>query len=128
VKAGHGRTILVVEDDAAMRLLCRVNLELDGYRVLEAETVDAAAEHAANEEIDVVLLDIRLGEGLRSGLGLLERLPGERRPAVVLVTGSVDLGELASPTGVDAVLSKPFALEELTRTVGRLALRRVPRA
>ena len=33
-------TVLVVEDDASLRLLCRLNLELERYRVLEAGTVD----------------------------------------------------------------------------------------
>jgi len=35
-------TVLVVDDDASLRLLCRVNLELDGYRVLEAPDVAEA--------------------------------------------------------------------------------------
>ena len=37
-------TVLVVEDDPALRMLCRVNLELENYRVLEAATVDLAGE------------------------------------------------------------------------------------
>ena len=55
-------TVLVVEDDAALRMLCRINLDLEGYRVLEAETMDRAAELVSSEPVDVVLLDLHVGE------------------------------------------------------------------
>src|SRR6185437_13103912 len=45
-------TVLIVDDDASLRLLCRVNLELDGYNVLEAPSVAAAEDALA---IDVVV-------------------------------------------------------------------------
>ena len=53
MKDGDGYTILVVDDDPALRMLCRVNLELDGYAVLEAGSVDEAAQHAATADVDV---------------------------------------------------------------------------
>ena len=34
MKEGAGRTVLVVDDDPSLRMLCRVNLELDGYAVI----------------------------------------------------------------------------------------------
>ena len=115
------RTVLVVDDDAALRMLCRVNLELDGYRVLEARTVDEAASHAAAERVDVVLLDVRLDDAAKGGLALLDRLPaGERRPAVALVTGSMDRARFEEADRVDAVITKPFELDELADTVRRL--------
>ena len=46
MKDGAGHTVLVVDDDPALRMLCRVNLELDGYTVLEAGSVDDAAASA----------------------------------------------------------------------------------
>jgi CheY-like chemotaxis protein len=116
-------TVLVVDDDPALRMLCRVNLELDGYEVVEAGTVDEAAVRAAEHDVDVVLLDIRLGEGVGDGLTLLDRLPEGRRPAVALLTGSVDLNKFEQPVGVDAIISKPFALDELATVVRDLAAR-----
>jgi CheY-like chemotaxis protein len=116
-------TVLVVDDDPALRMLCRVNLELDGYDVVEAGSVDEAAARAAERDIDVVLLDIRLGEGLGNGLTLLDRLPEGKRPAVALLTGSVDLNRFEQPVGVDAIISKPFALDELATVVRDLAAR-----
>ncbi|MBD0348398.1 MAG: response regulator [Thermoleophilia bacterium] len=117
-----GRTVLVVDDDDALRMLCRVNLELDGYRVLEAATVDEAAAHTESERVDVVLLDVRLGDTSQGGLALLDRLPaGEHGPAVALLTGSIDRSRFTQPDRVAAVISKPFALEELADVVRRLA-------
>jgi len=123
VKDGDGYTVLVVDDDPALRMLCRVNLELDGYAVLEAGSVDEAAEHAAGADVDVILLDVRMGEGLGNGLTLLDRLPRADRPAVALLAGSVDLTHFERPVEVDAIIAKPFALEDLATAVHDLATR-----
>jgi DNA-binding response OmpR family regulator len=113
------RTVLVVDDDDSLRLLCRVNLELDGYRVLEAGSVADARQALAEERIDAVLLDFHLGDG--DGRELLESL-GVGRPPVALFTGSVVL-EPELRALADDVLPKPFALEALAATVGRLVAR-----
>jgi DNA-binding response OmpR family regulator len=76
---GEGKTVLVVDDDASLRLLCRVNLELDGYRVLEAGSRREGAERIAGERLDAVLLDLHLGDG--DGRDLLAAL-GPQRPPV----------------------------------------------
>ena len=46
---GEATTVLVVEDDASLRLLCRLNLELERYSVLEAGTLDVAEEILTQE-------------------------------------------------------------------------------
>jgi two-component system phosphate regulon response regulator PhoB len=113
--------VLVADDDAALRLLCRVNLELDGYRVLEAHSAEEVERVLADEEIDVLLLDVHLGadDGLELAKGLRERRPGL---GVALFTGSVERsdvwGEIAS-----GFLAKPFTLDELAETVRALAPR-----
>jgi CheY-like chemotaxis protein len=122
MRDGDGHTVLVVDDDPALRMLCRVNLELDGYTVLEADTVDGAAEHAEAADVDVILLDVRMGAGVGDGLSLLDRLP-EPRPGVALLTGSVDLNAFERPVEVDAIISKPFALDDLATVVRELAAR-----
>jgi DNA-binding NtrC family response regulator len=119
---GQGVTpvVLVVDDDRGMRLLCRVNLELDGYRVAEAGTLAAARAVVETEPVAVVLLDLHIG--CDRGETLLDELRGhEPRIPVVLVTGSadVDFGELR--LDVDAVLAKPFTIDELRSTVNALA-------
>jgi CheY-like chemotaxis protein len=107
--------ILVVDDEPSIRLLCRVNLELDGHEVLEADTVTAARAAVAAGDVDVVLLDVHL-RGERS-----DELIGEchaRRPPipVVVVTGSADVTQ-DGLTDADAILPKPFELGALLATV-----------
>jgi DNA-binding response OmpR family regulator len=113
---GEGKKVLVVDDDASLRLLCRVNLELDGFRVLEAGSLAQAAAMLAEDEFDAVLLDLHLGDG--DGRDLLASL-GDERPPVALFTGSEVIGpELRSMA--EEVLSKPFQLDELLSTVRKL--------
>ena len=111
--------VLVVDDEPSIRLLCRVNLELEGHEVLEAHSLATARAVLDEEEVDVVVLDVHL-RGERS-----DALVGEchaRRPAipVVLVTGSV---EITHPdlSAADAILPKPFELDQLLSTVRSLA-------
>jgi DNA-binding response OmpR family regulator len=107
---------LIVDDDPALRLLCRVNLELDGFEVREAATVAEAESAIAEERPDVVLLDVHLG-GERTH-DLLARIRGAGIP-VALVTGSVDIADYRHQA--DAVLGKPFVPETLVETARRLA-------
>jgi DNA-binding response OmpR family regulator len=114
-------SVLVVDDDSSIRFLCRVNLELDGWAVREAGTLEEARLALAGGEIDVVLLDVHVGG--KSGVDFLtevrNRYPGL---PVAMLTGSV-----GSPTldGVEAeaIIAKPFTLEQLTETVRTLAPR-----
>jgi DNA-binding NtrC family response regulator len=111
--------VLVVDDESSIRLLCRVNLELDGYEVLEADTVETARRALAEEEIAVVLLDVHL-HGERSD-DLIAECHARRPPLpVVVVTGSADVTQ-DRLTEADAILPKPFELEALLSTVRSLA-------
>ena len=110
---------MIVDDDPSIRMLCRLNLELDGFRALEAESVAAAARLLDGEHVDVVLLDVHVGGD--DGVDFLRELKG-RRPAlpVAMLTGDTTRESLAAE-GADAVIGKPFTLEELKETVTRLA-------
>src|ERR1044072_7543304 len=107
---------LVVDDDPALRMLIRVNLELEGFDVEEAAPVHAADASVRDQRPDVVLLDVHLG-GVASH-DLLARLRAEGLP-VALVTGSVDVEEYR--TSADAVVAKPFVPQELVEIARRLA-------
>jgi DNA-binding response OmpR family regulator len=111
---GELHTVLVVDDDPSLRMLCRVNLELEGYRVLEAATVDRAEELLRAETIDVVLLDVHVGSD--DGFDLLSHIGAQR---VALFSGSYDPDD-ERRAQVDAILRKPFTLADLADTVGRL--------
>ena len=110
--------MLVVDDDPSLRLLCRVNLELEGYRVIEAADLEAARA-ALEDDVDAVLLDVHLGG--EDGLALVPTIE-ERGQRVALLTGSPGA---ALPHGA-VVIGKPFSIEQLTETVRTLVGR--PRA
>jgi DNA-binding response OmpR family regulator len=107
---------LVVDDDAALRMLCRVNLELEGFAVEEASTIAAADAAIARARPDVVLLDVHVGA--TDSRELLERLRDDGIP-VALVTGSVDADDYRDRA--DAVLTKPFQPKTLVDIARRLA-------
>jgi DNA-binding response OmpR family regulator len=114
-----GTTVLVVDDDSALRLLCRVNLELEGHRVLEAATIAEARRLLAEGGIDVLLLDVHVGsDDGRLFLRTL-RAGGDQTP-VALFTGSATLGG-EDRALADGVLPKPFQLDDLVDTVRALA-------
>jgi DNA-binding response OmpR family regulator len=102
----------LVDDDSSIRLLCRVNLQLDGYRVLEAATLEEA--RALLPEADVVLLDVHVGGG--DGLAFVAEVRAAGA-GVALLTGSAELG---ADHGADAVIGKPFTIDQLRETVERL--------
>lgn len=113
--------VLIVDDEESLRLLCRVNLELDGYRVVEAPSVASAEEELAAGAVDLVLLDVHVGadDGVLLMRSLRERGHG---PPVVLFTGSARLDALTIAEA-DGVVPKPFRLEQLLDVVHALAPR-----
>jgi DNA-binding response OmpR family regulator len=120
VQAGTGTVVLVVDDAPALRLLCRVNLELEGYRVLEAGTLAAARALLESEPVGVVLLDLHIGRERGDAL-LAELRQREPRIPVAVVTGSVEIDGHERKIEADAVLAKPFTIDALIGTVRALA-------
>lgn len=114
---GAKPVVLVADDDRALRMLCRVNLELDGYEVREAATAAEVESSLADDRVAVLLLDVRLGnddgEALAAALrGRYPRLP------IAFFTGSVS-GPIDEDV-VDGLVTKPFTLEQLADLVRRL--------
>jgi DNA-binding response OmpR family regulator len=107
---------LVVDDDAALRMLCRVNLELEGFEVIEAASIDETEQIVNRLRPDVVLLDVHLNG--QESYALLARLRAQGIP-VALVTGSADVEEYRDRA--DDVLVKPFDPRALIAIARRLA-------
>ena len=113
------KTVLIVDDDESIRLVCRVNLELDGFDVREAGTIADARAAVAGEGPATVLLDVHVGPD--DGLAFLAELKRDRPDLpVALLTGSFQ-GEALLTAGADAILAKPFELDDLRDTVRRLS-------
>lgn len=113
-------TLVVADDDPAIRLLCRVNLELEGYRVIEAGSAVELDEILARGEVSALLLDVHLGadDGRVVARRLREEHPELR---IALLTGSLGLDDVGGLA--DGVIPKPFTLEDLSETARRLAPR-----
>jgi DNA-binding response OmpR family regulator len=112
--------VLLVEDDDAFRIFCRVALEASGYEVLQARDGTVAVEKALRDRPDIIILDLWL-PGL-TGSGVLRVLRANRRldrvPVVVLsgVPEVKDREGLLS-FGADEVLEKPITVEFLVEKV-----------
>ncbi len=112
-------TVLVVEDETAVRNLVVTALSLDGYRILHASSTDTALEAAAAETgtIDVLLTDANMPG--RSGLELAGVLARERPGiSVIVMSGYTDemLKVAGLPTPI-TLLSKPFTPKDLRQKV-----------
>jgi DNA-binding response OmpR family regulator len=112
--------VLVIDDEAPIRLLCRVNLEAEGMEVLEAADGPAGLDRARAEEPDVILLDVMM-PGL-DGWRVAEELLDDPRTAgipIVFLTARAELRDRARGIdlgGVDYV-TKPFNPVELAPMV-----------
>jgi DNA-binding response OmpR family regulator len=106
--------VLVVEDDDSLRLLCRLNLELEQFEVSEAATLADARAAVAADRPGLVFLDVHL-HGQETD-PLLEELRSAGIP-VVIVTGSADINQYRGRA--DEVLGKPFEPEALIAAARR---------
>jgi DNA-binding response OmpR family regulator len=108
-------SVLVVDDDAGLRTLSRVILELEGFVVREAASLEQADAALAEERPDLVLLDVHLGHTASDAL--FDRLRADGIP-VIAVTGTVDVADYKSRS--DAALTKPYEPDVLVETALRL--------
>jgi two-component system phosphate regulon response regulator PhoB len=120
------RTILVVEDEAALATLLRYNLERQGFRVEEASDGLEALNKVAEAPPDLVLLDWMLPS--LSGLEVcrqIRRRSGSRDLPVIMVTARTEDQDAVRGlnTGADDYITKPFSMEALLARV-RALLRR----
>ncbi|HEX4046913.1 MAG TPA: response regulator [Elusimicrobiota bacterium] len=123
----ESKTVLIVEDEAAIVRFLRPALEGEGFRVVDAARGGPALELAAKVKPDVVLLDLGLPD--MDGLDVLK---GLRRwtaaPVIVLSARGEERDKISGlDAGADDYLSKPFGVEELLARI-RVALRHAERA
>ncbi len=115
--------VLVVDDEAPIRLLCRVNLEAEGMTVVEAGDGPEGLERARTENPDVVLLDVMIPgfDGWRVAEELLED-PRTSAIPIVFLTARAELRDRARGLdlgGIDYV-TKPFNPVELAPMIREL--------
>jgi DNA-binding response OmpR family regulator len=124
----EGRHVLVVEDDPAIALGLRINLEAEGYRVTLADDGERGLQVIRAERPDLVVLDVMLPR--KNGFEVMHELRAEGISVPIIVL-SARTGEMDKVTGLELgaedYVAKPFSLAELLARV-RVALRRLGRA
>ena len=108
---GTVTTVLVIDDEAPIRLLCRVNLEAEGMTVLEAANGPNGLEQATSERPDVILLDVMM-PGL-DGWQVAERLLEDDATAeipIVFLTARAEFRDRARGLDIGGIdyVTKPF--------------------
>jgi two-component system, chemotaxis family, chemotaxis protein CheY len=109
--------VLVVDDDDSIRQIVRIFLTDEGYEVLAAAHGKAALDVLDDFAPDLILLDLRMPvmDGWEFARCYRER-PRPHAPIVAFVA-ALNAEQDSAEVGADAVLSKPFDLDELARAV-----------
>jgi two-component system, OmpR family, alkaline phosphatase synthesis response regulator PhoP len=128
--AGNAITkVLVIDDEAPIRLLCRVNLEAEGMQVIEAADGPSGVDKARDESPDVILLDVMM-PGL-DGWKVAEQLLQDDRTVgipIIFLTARAEFRDRARGLDIGGVdyVTKPFNPLELAPLVQSL-LERIDR-
>ena len=119
-------TVLVVDDDAAIREMIRLALESNSYEVLEAGDTIAARQSLETGKPNIVLLDWMLpGQSGYEFIRSLRNKPASNSTPVIMLTARDREEEkiAALEAGADDYISKPFSIKELLARI-RAVLRR----
>ncbi len=111
--------VLVVDDDALLHQLLVQVLEEEGCTVQAVSTGRAALDYLAQHRPRVVIVDLRLPD--LDGVAFTRRYrqqPGPHAP-IVLMSADAEIDQIAQEAGINAVLSKPFDLDDLLAVLQR---------
>ncbi len=110
------KTVLIVDDEAAIREMIAVALQMAGYRCLEAENAQSAHAIVVDHQPDIILLDWMMPDV--SGIELARRLKRETAyadiPIIMLTARSEEDNKIQGlEAGADDYITKPFSPREL---------------
>ncbi len=123
------RSVLIVDDEFAIRDMLRMALEIADYNVLEADNIQDAYTRIVDDRPDIILLDWMLPGG--SGIELLRRLKREdstKEVPVIMLTAKTTEDNVIQglDVGADDYITKPFAPRELIARIRALLRRAAP--
>ena len=113
VEENYKKTILVVDDEKAIRHLLDVNLSKEGYNVIEAADGVEAVETAIEKRPDLILLDVMIPKF--DGLTVCKKIKSIMNVPILMVTAKdSELDKiLGLELGADDYVTKPFSIREL---------------
>lgn len=114
--------ILIVDDDASMRLLLLNICQNLGCEALAVESGEIALEACERNRFDLVLLDVNMPgmEGHEAALRIRKKA-GPGRPAILMVSAAIDPATraLCFDSGADGFFAKPISIFELSDEINR---------
>ena len=120
--ATEAKRILLVDDDREIIESMRFALENEGYEILVARDGNQGLAMAEREDPDLVILDMMMPK--RSGFLVLEKIRRTREVPLRVIMITANEGSrhkaYAEMLGVDDYIRKPFAMDRLIESVGRL--------
>lgn len=117
------QTVLIVEDDPSLRVLLSRRLQENGFKAITAQSAPEAYRALAENEIDLVLLDVMLPG--TSGLDICKTIRRDRNLPIIILSARTDETDrvLGLELGADDYVPKPFSTKELLARI-RAVLRR----
>ena len=114
--------ILVVEDEAPIRDLISINLQLVGYEVFTAEDGIIAEKFLENQKVDLILLDVMI-PGI-DGFSLIEKIKKHNTPVIFVTAKESVLDRVKGlRLGAEDYIIKPFSTRELIARINRITLK-----
>ncbi len=118
------RSILIVEDEPAIRFALKYGLSQNGYQFLTAEDVSQAVLIIDSEKPDVIILDVMLPGGRDEGFKLCERLKADETtrdiPIIILTARPARDEVMARNAGADRYFTKPPNMLEFKEAINEL--------
>ncbi|MGH8231460.1 MAG: response regulator [Steroidobacteraceae bacterium] len=107
------RAILVVEDEPQLRRMLRTLLELENFRVVEAENAERGLAAARSHKPDLLIVDLGLPD--RDGTTLIQEVRAWSRVPIIVLSARTDEADKvgALEAGADDYITKPFGAREL---------------
>lgn len=121
------KLILIVDDEARMRRFMQMNLDLEGYRVIEAENGLEAVERVREDLPDLVVMDVMMPQ--MDGFEALSLIRQTSKVPVIMLTVRSDENDKVKglELGADDYITKPFSPRELASRI-KAVLRRTESA
>jgi len=116
--------ILVIDDDPDISMMLKMMLEYKGYKVITADRVDEIFQAISNKSFNLIIMDMLLS-GI-NGTDICAQLKGKddtRNIPVMMISAHPNAKELCLQAGANDFMAKPFDMDDILNTVGRLVTR-----